>query len=81
LIELGEQDTATDVIVGVEVPLPPPLPPETPLPQPEIGSEIESVRIGDRINSLTDARFALGRIIGIKRLPMENLENFVCSPV
>jgi hypothetical protein len=52
----GEQPTATDVIVGVEVPPPPPPLLEMPLPQPHIRRGIDSTRmIPDRHNEGADA--------------------------
>ena len=56
LIELGEQTTATDVIVGVTgVVLPPPPP-----PQAVSRREIERARSVDRLNSAAGTAFTAG---------------------
>jgi hypothetical protein len=53
VLDLGEQTTATDVIVGVTgVVLPPPPPP----PQP-VSRKIERARSADRLNSAAGTAF------------------------
>jgi hypothetical protein len=76
LIELGEQPTTTDVIVGVcGVVPPPPLPP----PQAVRKKQIKTARIVERFNITAGMLLAVGWQSGMRPSPNGSIVGFACD--